>query len=318
MRRDDLDWFKMLSVKHILSARDLTKKDVELILQTARSLKEISYRPIKKVPTLRGKQILLCFFEDSTRTRLSFDIACKRLSADTSVVSKSGSAISKGETILDTVKNLAAMQADIAVIRHKEAGVPWQVAQAFPNMSFINAGDGMHEHPTQALLDLMTIQDAKGDVAGLNVAIVGDIYHSRVARSNMILLKKMGAQVHVAAPGTFLPAEVEKYSVKVHSSLKSVAKVADVIMMLRIQRERMDSFFFPSEREYSKFFGLDASVMKHAKSDVVVMHPGPVNRGLELSPDVADGPHSVILDQVENGVAVRMALIYLLCGMQGA
>jgi aspartate carbamoyltransferase catalytic subunit len=174
----------------------------------------------------------------------------------------------------------------------------------------------MHEHPTQALLDLMTIQDAKGSAAGLNVAIVGDIYHSRVARSNMILLKKMGARVHVAGPRTFLPADIERYGVRVHSTLKDAVKIADVIMMLRIQRERMDGFFFPSEREYSKFFGLDAAVMKHAKADVVVMHPGPVNRGLELSPEVADGPHSVILDQVENGVAVRMALIYLLCGMQ--
>lgn len=303
-----------LSVKHILSARDLTKKDVDLILQNARSLKEISYRPIKKVPALRGKQVLLCFFEDSTRTRLSFDIACKRLSADTAVISKNNSAISKGETILDTVKNLAAMQADIIVIRHKEAGVPMAVAEAFPNISVINAGDGMHEHPTQALLDLMTIQDTKGSVEGLNVTIVGDIFHSRVARSNMILLKKMGANVHVAAPKTFIPSDIGQYKVTVHNNLIDAVKVSDVLMMLRIQMERMDNFFFPSAREYSRYFGLNAEVMGHAKPDVVVMHPGPVNRGLEIDPDVADGPHSVILDQVENGVAVRMALLYLLCG----
>jgi aspartate carbamoyltransferase catalytic subunit len=307
-----------LSVKHILSTRDLTRKDVDLILQTARALKEISYRPIKKVPTLRGKQILMCFFEDSTRTRMSFDIAAKRLSADTAVITKSGSAISKGETILDTIRNLAAMQADVIVMRHKESGMPWQIAQAFPNISVINAGDGMHEHPSQALLDLMTIQDAKGGVEGLNITIVGDIYHSRVARSNMILLKKMGAKVHVVAPKTFLPKDIEQYKVTVHDNLEEAVKISDVVMMLRIQMERMDNFFFPSAREYARYFGLNAQVLKHAKPDLVVMHPGPVNRGLELDPDVADGPHSVILDQVENGVAVRMALIYLLCGTHGA
>ena len=305
----------MLSVKHILSARDLTRKDVDLILTTARALKEISYRPIKKVPTLRGKQMLLCFFEDSTRTRLSFDIAAKRLSSDTAVISKSGSAISKGETIIDTIRNLAAMQTDVIVIRHKEAGTPHQVAQAFPNISVINAGDGINEHPTQALLDLMTMQDAKGSVEGLNVLISGDIYHSRVARSNMILLKKMGAKVHVAAPRTFVPIDVESiYGVKVHTDIREAVRIADIIMMLRIQLERQDGFYFPNAREYSKYFGLDEAVMRLAKPDVVVMHPGPVNRGLELAPEVADGPHSVILEQVENGVAVRMALLYLLCG----
>ncbi len=303
-----------LSVKHILSARDLTRQDVDLILQNARSLKEISYRPIKKVPALRGKQVLLCFFEDSTRTRLSFDIACKRLSADTAVVSKSGSSVSKGETILDTIRNLAAMQADVIVVRHNEAGIPWQIAEAFPNISVINAGDGMHEHPTQALLDLMTIQDTKGGVEGLNVTIVGDIHHSRVARSNMILLKKMGAKIHVVAPRTFLPPDIEQYKVTVHNRLTDAIKISDVVMMLRVQLERMDRFFFPSVREYSKYYGLNKEVMKHAKPDVVIMHPGPVNRGLEIDPDIADGPHSVILDQVENGVAVRMALIYMLCG----
>jgi len=305
----------MLSVKHILSTRDLTKKDVDLILQTARALKQISYRPIKKVPTLRGKQVLLCFFEDSTRTRLSFDISAKRLSADTAVISKSGSAISKGETILDTVRNLVAMQTDVNVIRHKEAGIPHQIAQAFPNISVINAGDGINEHPTQALLDLMTMQDAKGSIEGLDVVIAGDIYHSRVARSNMILLKKMGAKVHIAAPRTFVPPDVEsKYGVKVHTDIRSAVRIADIVMMLRIQMERQDGFYFPSAREYAKFYGLDDGVMRLAKPDVVVMHPGPVNRGLELSPEVADGQHSVILEQVENGVAVRMALLYLLCG----
>lgn len=303
-----------LSVKHILSVRDLTKKDVDLILQTARALKEISYRPIKKVPTLRGKQVLMCFFEDSTRTRLSFDIAAKRFSADSAVITKSGSAISKGETILDTVRNLAAMQTDVIVMRHKEAGMPMQIANAFPHISVINAGDGLHEHPTQALLDLMTIQDAKGGASGLNVSIIGDIFHSRVARSNMILLKKMGMKVHVAGPKTFMPADVEKYGVTFHKRIEDAIAVSDVIMMLRIQLERQDSFFFPNAREYSKFFGLDAKMLSLAKPDAVVMHPGPVNRGLEIAPDVADGKRSVILDQVENGVAVRMALMYLLCG----
>jgi aspartate carbamoyltransferase catalytic subunit len=303
-----------LSVKHILSAHDFTKKDVDLILQNARALKEISYRPIKKVPTLRGKQVLLCFFEDSTRTRLSFDIAAKRLSADTAVITKSGSSMAKGETILDTIKNLAAMQADVIVIRHKEAGVPWEVAKAFPQISVINAGDGMHEHPTQALLDLMTIQDAKGGIGGFHVTIAGDIFHSRVARSNMILLKKMGAKVHVCAPKTFLPKDIEKYGVIVHTRLEDAVKVSDVLMMLRIQMERQDGFFFPSAREYSKYFGLTREIMKLAKRDIVIMHPGPVNRGLEIEPEIADGVQSVILDQVENGVAVRMALLYLLCG----
>lgn len=303
-----------LSVKHILSVNDLTKKDVDLILDTARALKDISYRPIKKVPTLRGRHVLMCFFEDSTRTRLSFDIAAKRLSADTSTITKSGSSIAKGETIIDTVKNLAAMQADAIVIRHKESGVPALVAKEFPHISVINAGDGLHEHPTQALLDLMTMQDAKGEVNGLNVLIVGDIYHSRVARSNMLLLKKMGAKVHVSAPRTFLPYDIKQYGVSVHDNLKHAVKNADIIILLRIQLERMDSFFFPNAREYSRYFGLDAEAMKHAKNDVVIMHPGPVNRGLEIMPEIADGTHSVILDQVENGVAVRMALLYLLCG----
>jgi len=306
-----------LSIKHILSAKDLTRKDVDQILQTARALKEISYRPIKKVPTLRGKQVLLCFFEDSTRTRLSFDIAAKRLSADTAVFTKSASALSKGETILDTIKNLAAMQVDVIVIRHKEAGIPGQVAEAFPYLSVINAGDGMHEHPTQALLDLMTIQDVKGKVDGLNVTIVGDIYHSRVARSNMILLDKMGARVHLVAPKTFIPRDIEDvYKVTVHHNLRDAVKVSDVIMMLRIQMERQNGFFFPTAREYSLYYGLDEKTLADAKKDAVVMHPGPVNRGLELMPEVADGPRSIILDQVENGVAVRMALLYLLCGGQ--
>jgi len=203
------------------------------------------------------------------------------------------------------------------VIRHKEAGVPEQVAAAFPHISVINAGDGMHEHPTQALLDLMTIQDAKGDVRGLNITIAGDIFHSRVARSNMILLKKMGARVHVAGPATFLPSNIEQYGVTVHKNFNDAVKVSDIIMMLRIQKERATSFFYPNVREYAKYFGLDSERMKLAKPDAVVMHPGPVNRGLEMAPEVADGPYSVILDQVENGVAVRMALMYLLCGMHG-
>jgi aspartate carbamoyltransferase catalytic subunit len=308
-----------LSTRHILSINDLSKKDVLLILETASSFKEISERPIKKVPTLRGRTVINCFFEDSTRTRLSFELAEKRLSADSSNISKSGSAMAKkGETLLDTVKNLEAMRPDILVIRHNVSGSPAQAATA-TSAHVINAGDGLHEHPTQALLDLMSIQEAKGRVAGLKVGIVGDILHSRVARSNLLLLKKMGAQCFVGGPPTLIPPCVEDvYGAKVNYDIREVVPELDVLMVLRIQRERIDGHFFPSLREYARHYGISENTLKTAKSDLTIMHPGPVNRGVEISAEVADGERSIILDQVTNGVAVRMALLYLLIGDGGS
>lgn len=302
-----------LSVGHILSIRDLTTQDVELILKTAENLQEISSRPVKKVPALRGKTVLLCFFESSTRTRASFEMAAKRLSADTLNFSAEGSSISKGESLLDTVRNLEAMHPDVLVVRHQESGIPHLLAKAI-RCPVINAGDGLHEHPTQALLDLMTILHTKKKIKGLNVAIIGDILHSRVARSNILLLTKMGAKVSVAGPASMIPPAMDQYGVEVHYDIRKIIPQADVIMMLRIQRERQNQFMFPSLREYAKFFGLNKETMREAKKDVVIMHPGPVNRGVEIAPEIADGPHSVILDQVTNGVAIRMALLYMLCG----
>lgn len=302
-----------LSVKHILSVRDLTSKDVELILKTAENLQEVLSRPIKKVPALRGKTVILCFFENSTRTRASFEMAAKRLSADTLTFSSSGSSISKGESLLDTVRNLEAMDPDLLVVRDSSSGIPQFLSERI-RCPVINAGDGTHEHPTQALLDLMTIRKAKGKVKGLNVAIIGDILHSRVARSNILLLSKMGAKVSVAGPATMIPNDIDQYPVSVSYDIRKIIPSADVIMMLRIQRERQSECLFPSLREYARFFGLNSETMRHAKKDVTIMHPGPVNRGVEISSEIADGKHSVILDQVTNGVAVRMALLYLLCG----
>ncbi|MDO8494890.1 MAG: aspartate carbamoyltransferase catalytic subunit [Deltaproteobacteria bacterium] len=302
-----------MSFKHILSIRDLSKKDCELILETAKNLKEISTRAVKKVPALRGKTVILCFFESSTRTRASFEIAAKWLSADTISFSSSGSSLSKGESVLDTVKNLEAMRPDILVVRHASSGIPQLFAKHL-QCSVINAGDGQHEHPSQALLDLMTIQEHKKRIEGLHVAIIGDILHSRVARSNILLLKKMGAKVSLAGPASLIPKEMAQYDVKISHDIREVIPSADCIMMLRVQRERQEECFFPSLREYARFFGLNKETMKHAKKDVIILHPGPVNRGVEISPEVADGPHSVILDQVSNGVAVRMALLYLVCG----
>lgn len=301
-----------LSVRHILSIQDLTLPDVELILETAKNLQEISKRKVKKVPALRGKTVLLMFFEDSTRTRASFDLAAKRLSADTLTFSGSGSALSKGETLLDTVRNLEAMNPDLLVVRHSLSGIPHQLAKIV-SCPVINAGDGLNEHPTQALLDLMTILQIKKKIKGLNVAIIGDIFQ-RVARSNILLLKKMGAEVTVAGPATMIPPDVAQYDVAVSYDIRKVIPKADVIMMLRIQRERQTECLFPSLREYARFFGLNKETMRDAKKDVVILHPGPVNRGVEISPEIADGPHSVILDQVANGVSIRMALLYLLCG----
>jgi len=298
---------------HLTGMKGLTREEIETILTTAESLKEISFRDIKKVPTLRGKTIVNFFHEPSTRTRTSFEIAAKRLSADTVSLSAGTSSLVKGETLIDTAKNLEAMAPDVIVIRHSMAGAPHLLSRSV-KASIINAGDGMHEHPTQALLDLMTIREKKGTLQGLQVAIIGDIAHSRVARSNIIGLKTMGAQVMVAGPPTMIPPHLDAFGVEVSYQLEEFIPRADVIMMLRVQLERQQQLLFPSLREYSRFFGLHPENMKKAKKDVIIMHPGPVNRGVELHPDLADGPFSVILDQVTNGVAVRMALLYLLLG----
>jgi len=298
---------------HLTGMKGLTREEIETILTTAESLKEISFRDIKKVPTLRGKTVVNFFHEPSTRTRTSFELAAKRLSADTVSLSAGTSSLVKGETLIDTAKNLEAMAPDVIVIRHSMAGAPHLLSRIV-KASIINAGDGMHEHPTQALLDLMTIREKKGSLQGLQVAIIGDIAHSRVARSNIIGLKTMGAQVMVAGPPTMIPPHLDAFGVEVSYQLEEIIPRADVIMMLRVQLERQQQLLFPSLREYSRFFGLHPGNMKKAKKDVIIMHPGPVNRGVELHPDLADGPFSVILDQVTNGVAVRMALLYLLLG----
>jgi aspartate carbamoyltransferase catalytic subunit len=298
---------------HLTGMKGLTREEIEAILTTAESLKEISFRDIKKVPTLRGKTVVNFFHEPSTRTRTSFEIAAKRLSADTVSLSAGTSSLVKGETLIDTAKNLEAMAPDVIVIRHSMAGAPHLLSRSV-KASIINAGDGMHEHPTQALLDLMTIREKKGAIQGLQVAIIGDIAHSRVARSNIIGLKTMGAKVMVAGPPTMIPPHLDAFGVEVSYHLEEIIPRADVIMMLRVQLERQQQLLFPSLREYSRFFGLHPGNMKKAKKDVILMHPGPVNRGVELHPDLADGPFSVILDQVTNGVAVRMAILYLLLG----
>ena len=302
-----------LNRKDILGIQELSVGEINLILDTADSFIEISTREIKKVPTLRGKTIINLFYEASTRTRTSFEIAAKRLSADTINISASTSSVVKGETLIDTAKNLEAMNPDVIVIRHSAAGAPHMLAGLL-RQSIINAGDGAHEHPTQALLDMMTIRAKKGRIAGLKVAIVGDIAHSRVARSNIHGLTKMGAAVFVAGPATMIPRDIEKMGVVVHTRIEEAIREADIIMMLRIQTEREKQTLFPSLREYAQYFSLNRKNIGLARKDVLVMHPGPINRGVEISPDIADGPHSIILDQVTNGVAVRMALLYLLTG----
>lgn len=300
--------------KDILGIKELSVDEINLILNTGESFLEISTRDIKKVPTLRGKSIINLFYEASTRTRTSFEIAGKRLSADTINISASTSSVVKGETLIDTARNLEAMNPDIIVIRHSAAGSPHLLASLI-KQSIINAGDGAHEHPSQALLDMMTIREKKGRLAGLKVAIVGDIAHSRVARSNIYGLSKMGAEVVLAGPATMLPRDIELLNVKVYTKLEEAIDGADVVMMLRIQLERQNQSIFPSLREYSKHYCLNRTNIKCAKEDVIVMHPGPINRGVEISPDIADDPeYSVILDQVNKGVAVRMALLYLLTG----
>jgi len=299
--------------KDLLGMEQLSVEDIELILDTAESLKEISTRDIKKVPTLRGKSVINFFYEPSTRTRTSFEMAAKRLSADTVSLSASGSSMVKGETLVDTARNLQAMNPDLIVLRHSSSGAPHLLAREL-KAGIINAGDGINEHPTQALLDLYTIREKKGKIKGLKVAIIGDISHSRVARSNIIGLTRMGAEVTVSGPPTMIPVDIETLGVRVvHDPVEAVKK-KDVIMLLRMQLERQSKALFPGLREYASFFGLSMDVMKGAKDDVIVMHPGPMNRGVEITSEVADGPYSVILDQVTNGVAVRMAILYLLIG----
>jgi len=299
--------------KDLLAIRDLSPEEILLILDTAESMKEISTRDIKKVPTLRGKTVINLFYEPSTRTRTSFEIAGKRLSADVINISSATSSTTKGETLKDTGRNLQAMNPDLIVIRHAAAGAPKILADALP-VPVINAGDGAHEHPTQALLDAFTIREKKETLAGITVAIIGDITHSRVARSNIALLQKMGAEVRLSGPYTMVPPYIEALGVSFIPDIGEAIRDADVIMMLRIQLERQQHGLFPTVREYARFFGLNREKLQRAKPDVLIMHPGPLNRGVEISPDVADGPYSIILDQVTNGVAVRMALLYLLIG----
>jgi len=302
--------------KDLLGIRDLTAAEITGILDTAENFREISNREVKKVPTLRGKTVINLFFESSTRTRTSFELAAKRLSADSVNISVSSSSLSKGETLLDTAMNLDAMQPDCIVVRHGSAGVPHQLAKV-SKAAIVNAGDGANEHPTQALLDAMTIREYKKKIERLEVAIVGDIVHSRVARSNIHLLTKLGASVRVAGPGTLVPADfqhlVEK-GLEVCPHIEDAIKGADVVMILRIQRERQDSAYFPTLREYAIHYGLTNDRLDLAKKDAIVLHPGPMNRGIEISSDVADSSRSLILDQVKYGVAVRMAVLYLATG----
>ena len=299
--------------RHLLGIADLEPGEIELVLETAVAMKEVGTRPIKKVPTMRGQTVINLFMEPSTRTRMSFELAEKRLSADTLGMTTAGSSVTKGETLADTARTLEAMAPDMIVLRHPSSGAPHQLAKIC-RASIINAGDGMHEHPTQALLDAFTMMERKGRLHGLRVAIVGDLAHSRVLRSNALLLVKMGADVRVCGPATLLPPGLDRLGVRVFRSLDAAIEGADVVMMLRVQYERMHGLFLPSVREYFNEFGLTPARLEHAAPDVIVMHPGPMNRGVEIDSAVADGPWSVILDQVANGVAVRMAVLYLLAG----
>lgn len=311
---------KSFSRKHLLGIRDLSAEEITHLLDTAETFRDVSRREIKKVPALRGRTVINLFFEPSTRTRTSFEIAAKRLSADAVNISVSTSSVSKGETLLDTARNLEAMAPDCIVVRHSMAGAPNHLARMC-NAPIINAGDGAHEHPTQALLDALTIREYKGRIEGLNVAIIGDILHSRVARSNIYLLTKLGASVRVAGPGTLVPPDfgdlVEK-GLHVERKIEDAIDGADVVMILRIQRERQDAAFFPSMREYAVHYGLHPEHLERATTEAIVMHPGPMNRGIEVSSEIADGSRSLILDQVTNGVAVRMAVLYLLAGAHDA
>ncbi len=300
-----------LSNKHLLGLQNVPKEDIQLILDTARTFREVLERPIKKVPTLQGKTIVNLFYENSTRTRISFELAQKRLSADTINFSTSTSSAKKGETFKDTVRNIEAMKVDMIVVRHQSAGVP-QYLTRISNANIINAGDGLHEHPTQGLLDMYSIHERLGKLEGLNICIVGDIAHSRVALSNIFGLKTMGANVSVCGPATMIPLGIESLGIKIFSNVDDAIAKNDVLNVLRIQLERNAGTRIPSLREYHKYFGITSERIEKNNKEIVILHPGPINRGVELSSEVADGPYQVILDQVTNGVAVRMAVLYLL------
>lgn len=307
---------EQLSTKHLLGIKDLRENDIQLILDTAQNFKDVLNRPIKKVPSLRDITIANVFFENSTRTRLSFELAEKRLSADIINFAASSSSVSKGETLIDTVNNILAMKVDMIVMRHPYAGAGVFLSKHI-DAQIVNAGDGAHEHPTQALLDSFSIRERLGDVAGKRVAIIGDILHSRVALSNILCLQKQGAEVMVCGPTTLIPKYIASLGVKVEHDLRKALNWCDVANMLRIQLERQDIAYFPSLREYSMLYGLNKQILDTLDKEIVIMHPGPINRGVEITSDVADSQHSIILDQVENGVAVRMAVLYLLAGQRG-
>ena len=300
-----------LSIKHLLGLYSVSHDDIQTILDTAKTFREVLERPIKKVPTLQGKTIVNLFYEDSTRTRISFELAEKRLSADTINFSKSGSSTKKGETFKDTIRNIEAMKVDIIVVRHESAGVP-QFLTRISKASIINAGDGRHEHPTQALLDMYSIREKLGKLKSLKVCIVGDIAHSRVALSNIYGLKAMGCEVSVCAPLTMLPMNIENLGVKLYQNIDKAIAENDVLNVLRIQLERKAGTAIPTLREYHNYFGITAERIERNNKDILILHPGPINRGVELSSEVADGPYQIILDQVTNGVAIRMAVLYLL------
>lgn len=307
---------EQLSTRHLLGIKDLNENDIELIMDTAANFKDVLNRPIKKVPSLRDITIANVFFENSTRTRLSFELAEKRLSADIVNFSASSSSVSKGETLIDTVNNILAMKVDMIVMRHPYAGAGVFLSRHV-DAQIVNAGDGAHEHPTQALLDSFSIRERLGDVAGKKVAIIGDILHSRVALSNILCLQKQGAEVMVCGPTTLIPKYIDFLGVRVEHDLMKALAWCDVANMLRIQLERQDIAYFPSLREYSMLYGLNKQILDRLDKEIVIMHPGPINRGVEITSDVADSSHSIILDQVENGVAVRMAVLYLLTGKRG-
>ncbi|MFE7087747.1 aspartate carbamoyltransferase catalytic subunit [Sphingobacterium spiritivorum] len=307
---------EQLSTRHLLGIKDLNEKDINLILDTAANFKDVLNRPIKKVPSLRDITIANVFFENSTRTRLSFELAEKRLSADTINFAASSSSVSKGETLIDTVNNILAMKVDMIVMRHPYAGAGVFLSKHV-DAQIVNAGDGAHEHPTQALLDSFSIRERYGDVAGRKVAIIGDVLHSRVALSNILCLQKQGAEVMVCGPTTLIPKYIQSLGVKVEHDLRKALNWCDVANMLRIQLERQDIAYFPSLREYSMLYGLNKEILDSLDKEITIMHPGPINRGVEITSDVADSKHSIILDQVENGVAVRMAVLYLLAGKRG-
>lgn len=302
-----------LSVKHLLGIKDLTPGDIDLILRTADNFKDVLQRPIKKVPTLRDTTIVNLFYENSTRTRISFELAEKRLSADTINFTASGSSVSKGETLIDTVNNILSMKVDMVVMRHSASGAPHFLAQHI-NASIVNAGDGINEHPTQALLDAFSIRERLGGLKGKKVALLGDIMHSRVALSNIYLLTKMGAKVTVCGPPTLIPKHIEKLGVQVSYNVRETLEWCDVANVLRIQLERQNKPLFSTLREYALYYGVNKALLDSLKKEIVIMHPGPINRGVELNSDVADSKNSIILDQVQNGVAVRMAVLYLLAG----